>query len=112
MVSAVDATATAAAREADRTVKTDALSERETFLKLLVAQIRHQNPLEPADALQFVTQLAQFSELEQMIQMRQELAAIREELAGGGGPAAEAGAVNANAPSAPEARRGRAPQEE
>lgn len=64
---------------------TDALAQKETFLKLLVAQIRNQNPLQPADAIQFVTQLAQFSELEQMIAMRADLAAIRAALEGGGG---------------------------
>lgn len=62
----------------------DALAQKETFLKLLVAQIRHQNPLQPADAIQFVTQLAQFSQLEQMIAIRADLAAIREAVAGGG----------------------------
>jgi flagellar basal-body rod modification protein FlgD len=51
---------------------------KDTFLKLLVAQIRNQDPLNPADGLQFVTQLAQFSELEQLIQMRQDLQAVRE----------------------------------
>jgi flagellar basal-body rod modification protein FlgD len=52
------------------------LTGKDTFLKLLVAQIRHQDPLAPADGLQFVTQLAQFSGLEQSMQMRQELEAI------------------------------------
>jgi flagellar basal-body rod modification protein FlgD len=35
------------------------------FLGLLVAQMQNQNPLEPMDNLQFTTQLAQFSALEQ-----------------------------------------------
>ncbi|HET8548632.1 MAG TPA: flagellar hook capping FlgD N-terminal domain-containing protein [Bryobacteraceae bacterium] len=52
------------------------LTGKDTFLKLLVAQIRHQDPLAPADGIQFVSQLAQFSGLEQSIQMRQELEAI------------------------------------
>ena len=59
----------------------DALAQKETFLKLLVAQIRHQNPLQPADAIQFVTQLAQFSQLEQLIAIRAELAELRGALA-------------------------------
>jgi len=37
------------------------------FLNLLVAQIQNQDPLNPADSTQFVSQLAQFSELEQVI---------------------------------------------
>jgi flagellar basal-body rod modification protein FlgD len=53
---------------------------KETFLQLLVAQIRNQNPLDPADGVQFLTQLAQFSELEQMMGIRGEIAALREQM--------------------------------
>jgi flagellar basal-body rod modification protein FlgD len=47
----------------------DAPSE-EVFLNLLVAQLQNQDPMNPADSTQFVTQLAQFSELEQVIAIR------------------------------------------
>jgi len=40
------------------------------FLQLLVAQLQNQDPLNPTDSTQFVSQLAQFSELEQMIAIR------------------------------------------
>ena len=50
------------------------------FLQLLVAQIRNQDPLNPADGVQFLTQLAQFTELEQTLSMSTDLAAIREDL--------------------------------
>lgn len=50
---------------------------KETFLQLLVAQIKNQNPLNPADGVQFLTQLAQFSELEQMMGIRDEIAGLR-----------------------------------
>ena len=50
---------------------------KETFLQLLVAQIKNQNPLNPADGVQFLTQLAQFSELEQMMEIRNEISALR-----------------------------------
>jgi flagellar basal-body rod modification protein FlgD len=60
---------------------TDALGNEQTFLKLLVAQIRNQDPLNPADSLQYVTQLAQFSQLEQSLAMRQDLDAIKQVLA-------------------------------
>jgi flagellar basal-body rod modification protein FlgD len=43
------------------------------FLQLLVAQIQNQDPLNPADSMQFVTQLAQFSELEQVMGIRQDI---------------------------------------
>ncbi|MCC6262998.1 MAG: hypothetical protein IT169_05420 [Bryobacterales bacterium] len=53
-----------------------ALASKQTFLTLLVAQIKNQNPLNPADGTEFLSQLAQFSELEQLISIRQELEAI------------------------------------
>src|ERR1700730_13812354 len=43
---------------------------QQMFLQLLVAQIKNQDPLSPADPTQFTSQLAQFSELEQVIAIR------------------------------------------
>ena len=54
--------------------------DKNTFLQLLVAQLRNQNPLNPADGTEFVTQLAGFSQLEQSIAMAQDLTAIRKVL--------------------------------
>ena len=42
----------------------------EVFLNLLVAQLKNQDPMTPTDSTQFVSQLAQFSELEQVIGIR------------------------------------------
>ncbi len=47
------------------------------FLQLLVAQIKNQDPLSPTDGVQFLTQLAQFQQLEQSMNMGQDLTAIR-----------------------------------
>ena len=55
----------------------DPLTSKDTFLKLLVAQLQYQNPLNPTDSTQFVTQLAQFSQLEQTTQMAEDISAIR-----------------------------------
>ena len=52
---------------------TAALANENTFLQLLVAQIKNQDPTNPTDSVQFLTQLAQFSQLEQLIGIRQEL---------------------------------------
>ncbi|MGI8742869.1 MAG: flagellar hook assembly protein FlgD [Bryobacteraceae bacterium] len=56
---------------------TNGLANENTFLKLLVAQLKNQDPENPQDGTQFVAQLAQFSGLEQSIQMRQDLDAIK-----------------------------------
>jgi len=61
----------------------DPLANEQTFLKLLVAQLQNQDPQNPADPSQFVAQLAQFSQLEQSIAMRQDLDAMKQKLAPG-----------------------------
>src|SRR3954447_9352108 len=38
---------------------------KDDFLKLLVGQLQHQDPMQPADDNQFIGQMAQFSQLEQ-----------------------------------------------
>ncbi len=42
-------------------------SEYNSFIKLLTAQVRNQDPLSPMDSTQFVEQLATFSSLEQLV---------------------------------------------
>jgi len=62
------------------TATTNPLGDEQTFLQLLVAQLQYQDPLQPADGTQFVTQLAQFSDLEQQIGSHQDLDAIKQVL--------------------------------
>jgi flagellar basal-body rod modification protein FlgD len=38
---------------------------KDDFLKLLVGQLQHQDPMQPSDDTQFIGQMAQFSQLEQ-----------------------------------------------
>jgi flagellar basal-body rod modification protein FlgD len=45
---------------------------KDTFLKLLVAQLRYQNPLEPQDGSQFLAQTAQFTMVEKLTSLEQE----------------------------------------
>lgn len=40
--------------------------DKDDFLKLLVTQLQNQDPLNPLQDTQFIAQMAQFSELEQM----------------------------------------------
>ena len=54
------ADATAAAK------KKDDLGDKDTFLKLLVAQLKYQDPSNPADSTQFLAQTAQFTQVEKL----------------------------------------------
>jgi flagellar basal-body rod modification protein FlgD len=58
----------------------DPLANKDVFLKLLVSQIQNQNPLNPSDPVQFLSQLTQFSSLEQTIGMRQALDSVKADL--------------------------------
>ncbi len=69
------------AAQAGSATKEDSLANKDAFLKLLIAQIKHQDPLNPTDSVQFLSQLAQFSELEQMIGIRDEIKALRGDIA-------------------------------
>ncbi|MDR3278383.1 MAG: hypothetical protein LBT12_06375 [Oscillospiraceae bacterium] len=50
---------------------------KDDFLKLLVAQLQYQDPLEPVQDSDFVAQLAQFSSLEQMENMNSTMATFQ-----------------------------------
>ncbi len=60
------ATATTATTAAAATSKTLGQSD---FLNLLVAQLKNQDPLNPSDPTQFTSQLAQYSQLEQLFNL-------------------------------------------
>ncbi|MFQ5779659.1 MAG: flagellar hook assembly protein FlgD [Nitrospiria bacterium] len=46
---------------------------KDAFLRLLTTQLQYQDPLQPMESTEFVTQLAQFSQLEQMTTVNQTL---------------------------------------
>ena len=59
------AKAAAAAKSAEAT-KSKSLGDKDTFLKLLVAQLKYQDPSNPADSTQFLAQTAQFTQVEKL----------------------------------------------
>ncbi len=50
----------------DTKVKDGSILGKDDFLKLLITQLRYQNPLEPMDNNEYIAQMASFSALEQM----------------------------------------------
>ena len=56
---------TSATNQSKSTVGTDSLGKA-AFMKLLVTQMQNQDPLNPTSDTEFISQLAQFSSLEQM----------------------------------------------
>lgn len=71
--SSSSAAATAAATSSD--------ASQQVFLQLLVSQLQNQDPLNPTDSTQFVTELAQFSQLEQTIDIRSDIETYHAEAA-------------------------------
>ena len=72
---AIDATTAAAAAAASQTTKPASAATqtlgKDDFLKLLVAQMRFQNPMSPTDPTQFMAQTAQFTMIEKLQNMEQ-----------------------------------------
>ncbi|CAN2039392.1 flagellar basal-body rod modification protein FlgD [Candidatus Magnetomoraceae bacterium gMMP-15] len=53
---------------------------KEEFLTLLVAQLQNQDPLNPMESTEFTSQLAQFSNLEQLVDINENTLGIQEVL--------------------------------
>src|SRR5690606_40218064 len=59
------------ANQSDAVSKTQV--DYQSFLKLLVAQMKNQDPTNPMDSTQYMAQLAAFSQVEQSVQMNTKL---------------------------------------
>jgi flagellar basal-body rod modification protein FlgD len=51
--------------------------DKDAFLRLLITQLQHQNPLEPMDDREFIAQMAQFSSLEQLQNLNATIQALQ-----------------------------------
>ena len=69
-ITTAGATSTTGATTTGASSSLDDGVNEQMFLNLLVAQLKNQDPMNPTDSTQFVSQLAQFSELEQVIGIR------------------------------------------
>jgi flagellar basal-body rod modification protein FlgD len=56
--------------------------DKEAFLKLLVAQIKNQDPMKPMEGTEFVSQLSQFAMVEQAISQSTQLGNVSTQLGG------------------------------
>lgn len=59
---------------------TSATNDQTMFLQLLVSELQNQDPMNPVQGTDFVTQLAQFQQLEQSITSGQDITAIHTDL--------------------------------
>jgi flagellar basal-body rod modification protein FlgD len=62
-------------------VKPNAALDKNDFLKILITQLSHQDPTQPMDDKAFVSQMAQFSSLEQMTNMSEGLTKVADLIA-------------------------------
>ncbi|HUK35939.1 MAG TPA: flagellar hook capping FlgD N-terminal domain-containing protein [Vicinamibacterales bacterium] len=77
-----DVSAVSSGTSADTSTATDALTQQtgslgeDAFMQLLITQLQNQDPTQPEDSTQFVTQLAQFTSLEKLTTMNQSLTSV------------------------------------
>jgi flagellar basal-body rod modification protein FlgD len=69
----VNATGTSASSGVPATPKSAPTLNYDSFLKLLIAEMKNQDPTKPMDSAQYVAQLATFSNVEQAVQMNAKL---------------------------------------
>lgn len=79
MVSGVSGSSSSANNNALASLSSAANNEfvsQNTFLTLLITQLQNQDPMNPQDSSQFVSQLASFSSLEQMTQLNTNITSV------------------------------------
>ncbi len=64
----VKANQTASAQEVSRATNSTT-SDKDMFLKLLLAQMKYQDPMNPTDSAQYLSQMAQFTTVEKLQDM-------------------------------------------
>jgi len=65
------------AQTSNKQVHKQAELGKDAFMSILIAQLQHQDPLRPMDDREFISQMAQFSTLEQMQNLSSGFAQLR-----------------------------------
>jgi flagellar basal-body rod modification protein FlgD len=73
MTMTVDMSTTLPAGASQAPAKSKTTVDYNSFLKLLIAQMKNQDPTQPMDSTQYVSQLATFSQVEQTVQTNNKL---------------------------------------
>lgn len=60
----------------NKSLRGSAALDREDFLKILITQLTHQDPTQPMEDREFIAQMAQFSTLEQMVNMGDDIGKV------------------------------------
>lgn len=76
MVSAVTAAQQATAASSGASTSTAATMNYDSFLKLFMAELRHQDPTSPMDTTEQMSQLASFSQVEQQVKLNSNLTSL------------------------------------
>ena len=64
------------ANQAASSVNNKNMTDKDTFLKLLITQLTHQDPLNPTEDKEFIAQLAQFTTVEELQNMNQTVSSV------------------------------------
>ncbi len=78
MVSGVGGTGSGSNAVTNAVTNNNSFVSQNTFLTLLITQLKNQDPMNPQDSSQFVAQLASFSSLEQMTQLNKSINTVLE----------------------------------
>jgi len=79
-IGSATAAASSSSSSGSSAASSNAASDQNMFLQLLVAQLKNQDPLNPMDGTTFVTQLAQFQQLDTSISTGADVSSILQDL--------------------------------
>ncbi len=75
-------TSTGTSATSSSSSSSNSLASQQTFLQLLVAQLQNQDPTQPVQGTEFVTQLATFTDVEQNLGVRQDMDGVTQQYLG------------------------------